>query len=63
MDPTDVDGLLRRHRRRWWRPRRCRCGLPHPCGARIVALDAEARQVARLAADWYPRYFRGTGSA
>lgn len=49
--------VLRRHRRAWWRPWRCRCGRRFPCGARLTALDELLRVAAREACEWYPRYF------
>lgn len=54
---ADIRAVLGRHRRSRWRPWACRCGAPHPCGARLTALDDQLRQAARQACDWYPAYF------
>jgi hypothetical protein len=59
VDPREIGPVLYRHRRRWWWPRTCRCGLRHQCGARQVALTERGRILARAVQDAYPRYFAG----
>ncbi len=59
MDPGEIEPMLHRHRRRWWWPRACRCGLRYPCGARGLALTERGRLLARAVQDAYPAYFAG----
>ncbi len=57
MEQHDIDDPLRRHRRRTWWPFLCRCGLPRPCGARVIALDEQVRAYSRARGEWYVTYF------
>jgi len=57
VEKPEIDDWLTRHRARrlrWWL---CRCGLPHPCGARVNAEDELIRLRARPLGDWYREYF------
>ena len=57
MDPREIEPMLTRHRRRRFRPWKCRCGLRYPCGAREVALTERRRLITRAVTEAYPRYF------
>jgi len=59
VEAAEIGPMLHRHRRRWYWPWLCRCGLAFPCGARQVAVDERLRLATRAATDWYPRYFAG----
>jgi hypothetical protein len=54
---TEIDEILRTHRRRRWWPWRCMCGSRYPCSPRRRAVDESLRMAAREAVEWYPRYF------
>jgi hypothetical protein len=62
-DADAIAGLLARHRRNRLLPWRCRCGNPHPCGARRTGLDDRLRVMAREAVEWYPVYFARQANA
>lgn len=49
MEPKVAAAMAHRHRRCWWRPKRCRhCGMAWRCAARITADHALGRGMAPL---------------
>jgi hypothetical protein len=43
MDQRDINDMLQRHRRQWWRPWLCRCGLHHPRPPRRLAKEEQIK--------------------